>query len=170
MWWMNTGLPDQVDEILAQWARERPDLDASPMGVIGRICRLAPILVEAQAVIFRELGLDFASFDVLATLRRSGDPYELTPGALARSMMVTPGAVAQRLARLEEQDLITRSHDDPDRRKVTVSLTTRGRDLIDRAVLAHLENEHRVLADFSDAELESFAGLLRRLLLAYESR
>jgi len=161
---------DQVDEILAQWARERPDLDASPMGVVGRICRLSPLLVEAQSAVFRELGLDFASFDVLATLRRSGSPYELTPGELATSMMVTPGAVTQRLARLEEQSLIARRHDDPDRRKVTVALTPRGRALIDRAVPAHLENEHHILAEFSSAELATFAGLLRRLLHAYEGR
>jgi DNA-binding MarR family transcriptional regulator len=160
------GDRDQVDEILAQWARERPELDTSPMGVIGRISRIAPLLVQGQARVFQQFGLDFASFDVLATLRRSGTPYELTPGALAHSMIVTPSAVTQRLARLEDLELVVRRHDNPDRRKVTVALTPRGRTLIDDALPAHLDNEHRMLAVFSQAELEIFASLLRRLQIA----
>ena len=160
---------DRVDTILAQWARERPDLDASPMGILGRISRLAPLLLESQLAVFRPLGLDFAAFDVLATLRRSGEPCELSPGDLARSMMVTPGAVAQRLAQLEERGLITRRHDNPDRRKVTVALTPRGRELIDAAVPAHLANEHAILAPFTDDERACLAGLLRRLLVAQEA-
>ena len=160
---------DRVDAILAQWARERPDLDASTMGIIGRISRLAPLLLEAQMAVFRPMGLDFATFDVLATLRRSGEPYELTPGDLARSMMVTPGAVAQRLSQLEERGLITRRHDNPDRRKVTVALTPEGRELIDAAVPRHLDNEHAVLALFSRDEQATLASLLRRLLISRDA-
>ena len=162
------AVPDQVDAILGQWARERPDLDASPMGIFGRVSRLAPLLLDAQLTVFRRLGLDFASFDVLATLRRSGGPCELTPGDLARSMMVTPGAVAQRLAGLEERGLVTRRHDNPDRRKVTVALTPEGRALIDDAVPQHLANEHRVLAAFTADERQTLAALLRRLLAAVD--
>lgn len=136
------------------------------MGVIGRICRLGPLLTRKQVEVFREHGLDFASFDVLATLRRSEPPHELTPSQLARRMIVTPGAVAQRLTRLEEQGLVTRTHSLDDRRVVMVALTGSGQELIDRALPDHLANEHRILAGYSEAELETLAALLRRLLVA----
>jgi len=155
--------PDHLDQILAQWAAARPELDASPMGVIGRICRLAVLLTKAQVRVFSQYGLDFASFDVLATLRRSGPPHQLTPGQLARAMIVTPGAVAQRLTRLESAGLVTRSRITTDRRVITVGLTDAGQNLVDTALPAHVANEHRMLADFSPAELETFASLLRRL-------
>lgn len=157
---------DHVDQIVEQWAAARPDLDASPMSVIGRICRVSVLLVKAQTCVFAQYGLDFAGFDVLATLRRNGPPHELTPGQLARSMIVTPGAVAQRLTRLEEAGLVERSHTAADRRVTTVSLTQRGKELIDAALPAHLANEHRLLADFSPEELDTFACLLRRMLVA----
>lgn len=136
------------------------------MGVIGRICRLGPLLTRKQVEVFCQHGLDFASFDVLATLRRSEPPHELTPSQLAQRMIVTPGAVAQRLTRLEEQGLVTRAHSENDRRVVTVSLTESGHELIDRALPHHLDNEQRILAEFDQSELETLASLLRRLLVA----
>lgn len=136
------------------------------MGVIGRICRLSVLLIKAQALVFARYDLDFAGFDVLATLRRSGPPYELTPGKLARSMIVTPGAVAQRLTKLEDQGLITRSHTAADRRVTTVTLTAHGKELVDAALPAHLANERNMLAGFSPADLDVFASLLRRLLVS----
>jgi len=157
---------DHVDEILTQWAAARPDLDASPMGVVGRICRLAVLLTKEQVRVFAHYDLDFAGFDVLATLRRNGPPHELTPGQLARYMLVTPGAVAQRLGRLEDAGLITRTHSTADRRIITVALTDRGQELVDTALPAHLANEQRLLAGFDPDELELFASLLRRLLVA----
>jgi len=157
---------DHVDQILAQWAAARPDLDASPMGVIGRICRLSVLLVKAQTAVFARYDLDFAGFDVLATLRRNGPPHELTPGQLARSMIVTPGAVAQRLTKLEQQGLITRSHTAADRRVTTVTLTARGHELVDAVLPDHLANERNLLADFHPADLEILTSLLRRLLVS----
>jgi DNA-binding MarR family transcriptional regulator len=157
---------DHVDQILTQWAVARPDLDASPMGVIGRICRLGSLLTKEQVRVFAQYDLDFASFDVLATLRRNGPPYELTPGQLARSMIVTPSAVAQRLTRLEATGLITRSRTSSDRRVITVALTDRGQELVDIALPAHLANEQRLLAGFAAADLEVLAALLQRLLVS----
>ena len=161
-----TAPADAVDVILAQWAAERPDLDASPMGVFGRISRLAPIVGRRLTEVFALHGLDFPAFDVLASLRRSGAPYELTPSQLAASMMVTPGAVAQRLARLEDRGLVARNHIDPDRRKVTVALTALGRDIIDAAVADHVANEQRLVSGLSVSERQQLADLLRKLTIS----
>src|SRR5687767_1639902 len=103
-----TAPQDAVDRILAQWDGERPDLDCSPMGIIGRISQLQREVYLAQRATFARHGLDVPSFDVLAALRRAGPPYELTPTALMRSALVTSGAITQRLDRLEEKGLITR--------------------------------------------------------------
>ncbi|MCL2737056.1 MAG: MarR family transcriptional regulator [Propionibacteriaceae bacterium] len=157
---------DTVDLILAQWARERPDLDTKAMGVLGRISRLAPSIGDHLQGVFTAFGLDFPSFDVMATLRRSGAPYQMTPSELATSMMITAGAVTQRLVRLEDQGLVTRSHDEHDRRRVIVSLSWRGVRLIDQALTEHAANERALLALYTDEEAEVLSSLLRRLCLA----
>ena len=159
---------DHVDQILSQWAAARPDLDAAPMGVVGRICRLASLLTKEQVRVFNEYGLDFAGFDVLATLRRSDSPNEMTPTQLARSMLVTAGAVTQRLARLEADGLITRTHSTTDRRVISVALTAQGRQLIDDALPSHLANETNMLAPLQPDELLQLTCLLRRMLLAQD--
>jgi len=156
---------DSVDEILRQWAEIRPGLDVSPMGIIGRICRLAVLLVKKQNQIFAKYDLDFAAFDVLATLFRSGPTHELTPSQLAHSMMVTPGAVTQRLTRLEDRDLIIRSHSLTDRRVVTVRLTTSGCQMVEAVLPDHLDNEQHLLAEFDPVEREVLASLLRRFMV-----
>jgi DNA-binding MarR family transcriptional regulator len=156
-------MPDPVDLILEQWARERPDLDASPMGVVGRIQQLARELERALERVFTRFGLSRADFDVLATLRRAGEPYRLTPGALLESMMVTSGAVTKRVDRLERAGLVDRAPDPDDRRGVLVGLTAEGLELVDRVVEEHLENEENLLAGLTDAERERLARLLRKL-------
>jgi DNA-binding MarR family transcriptional regulator len=161
-----TDVEDSVDSILGQWARERPDLDCSPMGVIGRISQLQREVHLAQRATFARHGLDVPSFDVLAALRRAGEPYQLTPTALMRTALVTSGAITQRLDRLEEKGLITRERSAADGRAVVVSLTAAGRAALDAALPDHLETEQRLLDGLSDAEREQLAGLLRRLLVA----
>ncbi|WP_323378954.1 MarR family winged helix-turn-helix transcriptional regulator [Streptomyces smaragdinus] len=155
-------MSDHVDRVLEQWARERPDLDVSPMGVIGRVSRLARVLDAELRVAFAGFDLDRGSFDVLATLRRNGSP--LTPTALMRSAMVTSGAITQRLDRLEGRGLIARTPSASDGRGVEVSLTEEGAELIDRAVEAHVANEHRILAGLTPERRAELAGGLRELL------
>ena len=155
---------DHLDLVLSQWARERPDLDASPMGVIGRLSRLARLIDTELNRVFSAHGLDRSSFDVLATLRRAGPPHRLTPVELMRASMVTSGAITQRLDRLEKRGLITRTPSELDGRRVYVSLTADGLALIDRALPDHLANEHRLLAPLTQAQRKALADTLRRLL------
>ena len=154
---------DIVDLIVAQWKAERPDIDASPMQVIGRISRLAADLDPLLAPVFTSRGLGDGEFDVLATLRRSGEPFELSPGDLGASMMVTSGAVTKRVDRLERSGLVTRRVSDVDARARVIRLTAEGRRIVDEAVVDHVANEERLLSGLSAAERETLAGLLRKL-------
>ena len=157
---------DAVDRILAQWRDELPDLDCSPMGVIGRISQLQREVYLAQRATFARHGLDVPSFDVLAALRRAGPPYELTPTALMRTALVTSGAITQRLDRLEERGLITRRRSRDDGRAVVVSLTDAGRQALAAALPDHLDTERKLLEGLSDDDREQLTGLLRRFLVS----
>jgi DNA-binding MarR family transcriptional regulator len=159
---------DAVDAILEQWRRERPDLDPSAMGIVGRISRAALLLEPELARAFAAHGLAGSEFDVLATLRRSGKPYRLTPGELARSTMVTTGGMTKRLDRLEARGLARRLPDPRDRRGSLVELTADGLAAVDAALTAHLANEERLLAALSRAEREQLAAFLRKLMLSLE--
>lgn len=159
---------DRVDRILEQWRRERPELDTSTMGVIGRINRLSTLFGQAHAEVFARYGLDRGEFDVLATLRRSGAPYCLSPTQLFRSLMMSSGGMTNRLDRLERAGLVRREPDPRDRRGVQVELTGQGLKTIDDAVAAHVENQQRLLASVPPEDRERLAGLMRVLLLALE--
>src|SRR6266508_3311182 len=132
---------DGVDEILEQWRRERPDLDPSPIGVIGRVSRLARELEQRLEPVYREHGLEPGWHDVLATLRRSGPPYQLRPTEFTNALMLTSSGTTKRLDRLEQAGLIARAPDPGDRRGTLISLTASGRELIDAVTEAHLTNE-----------------------------
>ncbi len=159
-------MKDHVDEVLEQWSVERPDLDASPMGVIGRIARLGRSHDRSIGAVLASHGLQFDEFDVLATLRRNGPPFRLTPTQLRSSMMVTSATMTNRLDKLERRSLIVREADPDDRRGVLIFLTAAGRALVDRAVADHVDNEHRLLAGLSATECNSLANLLRKLAVA----
>lgn len=161
-------MADAVDRVLVQWARERPDLDTSPMGVVGRISRVARLADAALRQNFASTDLDPPSFDVLATLRRAGAPFELTPGELVRMSMVTSGAVSQRLDRLEERGLVTRRRSPADARGVLVRLSEAGRRAVEDVLPSHLATEEKLLAPLTGAEQAQLADLLRRLLAAHE--
>ena len=163
------GTPqDRVDLILAHWARERPDLDASPMEVPGRILRGARYIDGALDHVFKEFELDFGLFDVLAALRRHGPPYQLAPSELNRWCMLSSGAMTKRLDRLEGAGLVVRKSDPDDRRGILVELVPAGLALVDRVVEAHLENERRILSPLSAAERRELAALLRRVIIPLE--
>lgn len=161
---------DPVDKILAQWQRERPDLDVSPMGLIGRIIRLSKHLERALKPTFAEFGLNLGEFDVLATLRRSGQPFQLSPTELFHTLMISSGTMTHRLDRLEKAGLIHRIPDPSDRRGTRIQLSDRGFELIEQAVAAHVENEHRILSNFEPSDRETLSRLLRELLLTFEAQ
>jgi DNA-binding MarR family transcriptional regulator len=156
---------DGVDLILEQWRRERPDLDPSPIGVIGRISRLARELEQELERVYREHGLESGWHDVLATLRRHGPPYQLRPSEFSSTLMLTSSGTTKRLDRLEQAGLITRAPDPQDRRGVIITLTPAGLELIDAVMEAHLANERRLLGALSESERDRLADLLRKLQL-----
>jgi DNA-binding MarR family transcriptional regulator len=147
---------DGVDEILDQWRRERPDLDPAPIGVVGRISRLAREIEQRLEAVYREHGLEPGWHDVLATLRRSGPPFRLRPTDLTAALMLTSSGTTKRLDRLERAGLVERT-------AVAISLTEEGLALIDRVTEAHLANERRILRSLTDADQRRLADLLRNL-------
>ncbi len=157
---------DHVDRIQDEWRRERPDLDVSPLGVIGRLHRLADALRDDLVAVYRRHGLGEGEFDVLATVRRSGAPYELAAGELARRTMVTTGAVTKRIDRLEALGLVARRVSDQDGRGRVVQLTDAGHRVIDDAFTEHVANEHRLLAPLDEDQRASLENLLRTWLEA----
>lgn len=158
-------MADRVSDFLAQWARERPDIDATPMGVIGRLSRVDEIAGRTLQATFQGFGLHRGEFDTLATLRRSGEPFTLTPGELAASSMVTGAAMTNRLQRLEDKELLERTMDPSNRRRVLVRLTEAGRELVDEVVVPHVRAEQELLdARLSREEQTQLATLLERFL------
>ncbi|MBZ9718746.1 MarR family transcriptional regulator [Mesorhizobium sp. AD1-1] len=156
---------DRAARAIEQWKRERPDLDVSPMGVLGRLNEAASLIArERLAPLFARYGLQSGEFDVLATLRRSGSPYALTPTALYEATMVTSGAMTNRLDRLETSGLILRGPHPNDRRGIVVRLTEKGLALIDEAIAAHVANEHEILSGLTPAERETLSRLLEKLI------
>jgi DNA-binding MarR family transcriptional regulator len=154
---------DGVDLILEQWQRERPDLDSSPIGVIGRVSRLARELEQRLEVVYREHGLESGWHDVLATLRRTGAPFRLRPTDLTDATMLTSSGTTKRLDRLEQAGLIAREPDPDDRRGTLIRLTPAGRRLIDKVTEAYLANEKRLVGALTAAERRQLADLLRKL-------
>ena len=161
---MSEKTPDDIDRIVAQWNRERPDLDVAPMALIGRLGRLREKIAREQDKVFARFGLNSAGFDVLATLRRHGAPYALSPGALMDSMMITSGTVTNRIDQLEKAGLVSRETNPDDRRSMIVALTPAGLKLIDEAVTAHVENQHRVVTPLSPPERVALDRLLSHFL------
>ena len=159
---------DAVDVILEQWQRERPDLDVSTMGTIGRIKRCAALLQRRLDEVFAAFGMTNWEFDVLATLRRSGAPYCLAPTTLFSAMMITSGTMTHRLKGLETRGLVQRLPNRDDARSVLVQLTPDGLALVNRAVEAHVENERRILAPIKPSDLAALNTRLSQLLAVLE--
>jgi len=160
---------DHVARIQAEWARERPDVDVRPQGVIGRLHRLAGLLTDQLCVVYQRFGLAEGEFDVLAALRRAGAPYERAPGELARFTMVTTGAMSKRVDRLETAGLVTRRRSAEDGRGRVVALTTAGRKLIDTAFTEHMANERQLLAELTGKQADALEALLTAWLARLET-
>ena len=160
---------DGVDRILDQWRQERPDLDPSPIGIVGRVSRLARELEQRLEPVYKAHGLEPGWHDVLATLRRTGPHHRLRPTDLTESLMLTSSGTTKRLDRLEQAGLIQREPDPDDRRGTLISLTPAGHELIDSVTAAHLDNERRLLAALDETEQRDLADLLRKLRLGLPS-
>ena len=161
---------DHIDRILQQWQRERPDLRPllQPMALIGRMKRLTNHIGHGLEQVFGHYGLNSANFDVLATLRRSGPPYALTPSQLISWTMVTSGTMTNRLDRLEKQGLVERLKSDQDARSVTVHLTKQGFELIEACVTDHVANQQKLTAALSAPEQQQLSSLLAKWLAQFE--
>ncbi|OIJ87160.1 MarR family transcriptional regulator [Streptomyces sp. MUSC 14] len=155
---------DPVDAIIDQWAAVRPDLDTRAMEVFGRIYRLSRAMGDRMEKAYQQYGISRGEFDVLATLRRSGEPYTLSPRQLSATLMLTTGGMTGRLDKLERGGLLRRSPDPHDRRGLKVTLTEKGLDVIDRAVGAGLAVQTAALSHLDDEQAGQLAGLLRELL------
>ncbi|MEU2713557.1 MarR family transcriptional regulator [Streptomyces sp. NPDC007205] len=155
---------DSVDTIVDQWAAVRPDLDSRAMEVFGRIYRLSRTMGDRMEKAYQPYGITRGEFDVLATLRRAGEPYTLSPRQLSGTLMLTTGGMTGRLDKLEKAGLLRRSPDPHDRRGLKVTLTDKGLDVIDRAVGAGLAVQTEALSRLDDEQVGQLADLLRELL------
>ncbi|WP_084103753.1 MarR family winged helix-turn-helix transcriptional regulator [Demequina sp. NBRC 110056] len=154
---------DAVGYFVEQWAHERPELDVSPMATIGRLSRMAAVVQTKLDAVFAEHDLQSWEFDVLASLRRSGEPYSLTAGELDRTMMITSGTTTHRITRLEARGFVERVRDEDDRRVVHVRLTDEGRRVCDVVQDAHMANERAILDLLGPADLERLRSGLEAL-------
>ncbi|MFB7586555.1 MarR family winged helix-turn-helix transcriptional regulator [Streptomyces sp. NPDC056169] len=157
---------DAIAAIVDQWRRERPDLDPTPMLVIGRLFRLTDALDQRLRPPFGAAGLGSGDFDVLAALRRSGEPYALSAGELSRTVLVTTGAITKRVDRLEHRGLVARTVAEEDSRGRLISLTPAGVALTDELIAVHLDNQRRLLEGLGEDEQAHLADLLERLALS----
>lgn len=155
---------DHVDKILAQWHRERPDLETAPMGLIGRLKRLTLCVTREMEKTWAEFGLNAASFDVLATLRRSGPPFSLSPGDLIASTMVTSGTMTNRIDQLVKAGLVARQQSAEDGRSFQITLTDTGFAVIDEAVAAHVRTQEKLVSGLTAEEQRALDGLLKSFL------
>jgi DNA-binding MarR family transcriptional regulator len=163
-------LRDEVDDLVARWGAERPDLDVAPMQVMSRLSRLARHLDRARRAAFAAHDLEPWEFDVLSALRRQGPPYQLSPGALLHATLVTSGTMTNRIDRLAAAGLVSRHRDPQDKRGVLVALTDRGKNAADAALAGLLTRERELLAGLAPGQQAELAGLLRLLLAPFDAQ
>lgn len=159
---------DEVDDLITAWRTQRPDLDVEPLHVLSRVSRLARHLDIARRGAFAAHGLESWEFDVLSALRRAGPPFQLTPGALLRATLVTSGTMTNRIDRLTASGLVYREPDPRDRRGVLVTLSARGRSIVDAAFTDLLDREQALLASLGTRERRALSDLLRTLLIPFD--
>jgi DNA-binding MarR family transcriptional regulator len=159
---------DQVGDLIAQWRVIRPELDLDAMATFGRLGRFSAFAGRSIEAVFAGHGLTAGDFDVLAALRRAGEPHVLKPSELARGLMLSPAGITSRLDRLERAGLLERRADRADRRSSPVALTEAGRERVDRAVADHVANETRLLAPLTVTERSALNEILRKLLAQFD--
>ncbi|GAL35251.1 MarR family winged helix-turn-helix transcriptional regulator [Vibrio maritimus] len=159
---------DAIDRVVEQWAKQKPELDTDPMAMMGRLMRIAKYMETKVADLHKKYDLKLGEFDVLATLRRSGKPYRLTPSELIDTMMLTSGAMTNRLDKLENKGLISREHSKEDRRSVTVQLTQDGLVLIDKLIEEHADVQKSLVKSMTAAQKKQANQLLKVWLSQYE--
>lgn len=155
---------DAVDEIVEQWARERPAMPVDSIGVVARILRIAKVITDERRRTLAELGIDSATLDLLATLRRAGTPYRMSPSELADTCLVSGGAITQRVARAEDAGLVRCERTPSGKRTVTVELTPHGHQVIERNIEVLIGRERALLGGLGDGERRELEDLLRTLL------
>ncbi len=165
---MAPNTPDRLDRIVAQWHRERSDLDVSPLGLLGRLLLAAQLVDATLAEGLGQHGLQPGWFDLLAALRRAGTPYELNPTELMRTTMLSSGGITKQLDRLVDAGLLERRNDPDDRRGTLVRLTRRGKASIDAALTTHVANEERLLGALTRSERQQLDAALRALLISID--
>jgi len=160
---------DSVDVLLAGWAQQRPDLEASALGLFGRITRLSSLLIKRAEQWLAPLDLTWESFSLIVTLRRAGAPYELRPGELLAVSLLTSGAITNRIDRVEKQGLVERLRSPDDRRGVVVRLTPAGRKLADKAIALHLDQLESIMGTLAPKDRKTADEVLSKLLLSLEA-
>jgi DNA-binding MarR family transcriptional regulator len=167
---MTTVERDHVDWIIEAWAQERPHLDVRPVALVGRLLRVSRYLVAGIERGLKRFGLNLSEFNLLVALLRAGPAHRLSPGELSRSLMLTSAGMTKRIDRLEREGLVIRMPDPVDRRGLLVQLTSEGVALIDRAMVAHLENVEQLLEALEPRERGQLVEALRKMLVAFEDR
>ena len=156
---------DAVDDIAAQWAREKPGLALDSIGVVARILRIAKLIADERRAVLSELNIDSATFDLIATLRRGGRPYRMSPTEIARDCLVSGGAISQRVTRAEAEGLVRTTRTDSGKRTLWVELTDRGHRIVERDIEVLLNRERQLIAHLAPADRDRLADLLRALLV-----
>jgi len=156
-------MADRIDVMLEQWRRERPDLDLSALDTFGRLARLMAVLTPRVERVLTAHGLRGGEFDVLAALRRSGEPFTMMPSGLSDELMMSRAGMTNRLDRLEAAGLVDRALDPGDRRSFRITLTAKGRDVIDAALTEHAANLARLLDALTEQERATLNRTLRTL-------
>lgn len=159
---------DHIDKLIKQWENERPELDLAPMALLGRLTRLSYFFRQAMEKTFAEFDLNPAGFDVLATLRRSGEPYTLCPKDLLNSTLVTSGTMTNRIEQLQKAGFITRQRSQTDKRSYLISLTPKGLSTINQAVEKHVITQKRLIDTLSKDDYQQFDTLLKKMLVPFE--
>ncbi len=161
---------DLLDELINDWKRERPDLDASAMNVVGRILFLGKKIEKQTSLALQEYGIYYTDLDVLATLRRAGKPYQLSPTQLRKSVLITSGAMTALLDRLEKMELLYRLPDPRDGRVSLAVLSDKGKNIIDKAIASRFKAAESNLLNLSKSERTQLAGLLKKIAVSIEKQ